>query len=227
MRNNYVSLHEHQKELLQRHLEFVFAYNQKVNLTHITSYEKGMVLHVEDSLTGLTEVNNAPAGSLVDIGSGGGYPGIPLAVASGRHTVLLESVRKKAEALELFIKQEKLEETIKVFAKRSEDYAREEKPGHAVVTARAVCELSELVELAAPLMADNGHLICYKAKPSLEELSRGFKAAEICGLKEVSKRPCLLSDKETRRLLIVFEKIAKPKIELPRRNGMAKKHPLV
>jgi 16S rRNA (guanine527-N7)-methyltransferase len=226
MLQNYDTLKPAQQALLEKHLSFVNAYNRKVNLTHINSFEQGRLLHIEDSLAALAEVNKAPAGVLLDLGSGAGFPGIPLAIATARQVLLLESIQKKAQALEVFIAQEKLDSHIKVIIKRSEEYAHEAPACAAVVTARAVGELPELIELAAPLMMHKGQLICYKAKPSPDELIRGLCAASLCGLREQERRSYVLSDGLTQRMLVVYEKIEEPQIKLPRRNGMAKKKPL-
>ena len=78
--------------LLKRHLELVIEANKVTNITRISTWDEGMLLHVEDSLVGLPEVVAAPEGRYVDLGSGAGYPGIPLAVESGRRTLLVDSV---------------------------------------------------------------------------------------------------------------------------------------
>ena len=71
-----------------------------MNLTRILSEEDGMVLHLEDSVLGLPYVNDAPVGLYGDLGTGGGFPGIPLCVLTGRETLLVDSVKKKVRALE-------------------------------------------------------------------------------------------------------------------------------
>ncbi|MCL1890802.1 MAG: 16S rRNA (guanine(527)-N(7))-methyltransferase RsmG [Coriobacteriia bacterium] len=215
-----------QQELLSRHLAFVLDYNKQVNLTTISTVKEGLLLHVEDSLMALEELQQAPEGPLADLGSGGGFPGIPLAIATGRPTTLIESIAKKAQALQCFVDQEGLGSQITVVAQRSEEFACEARESFAVVTARAVSELPVLVELAAPLLALGGQLVCYKGQPSPEELARGRGAASVCGLIEKSLRTCFLSDGTTQRTIVGYEKVEEPSIALPRRNGMAKKRPL-
>ena len=227
MQTRLEKLNAEQQENILRHLVFVLNYNNKVNLTSITTYEEGLLLHVEDSLAGLDEVNNAPDGMLVDLGSGGGFPGIPLAIATRRKTTLIEAVAKKAEALTLFVEQEHLEKNIQVVSKRSEEYARENSAHFSVVTARAVSELPVLVELASPLLIEGGILMCYKGRLSEEELKRGCNAATLCGLRERSHYEFQLVDAGPVRSFVVYEKTSKPLISLPRRNGIAKKRPLI
>ncbi|BAK45961.1 hypothetical protein EGYY_30240 [Eggerthella sp. YY7918] len=86
--------------LLKRHLELVIEANKTTNITRIASWEEGMLLHVSDSLIGLEEMNEAPSGWYADLGTGAGYPGIPLAIETGRKTLLVDSVGKKTAILD-------------------------------------------------------------------------------------------------------------------------------
>ena len=217
---------EEQMALLERHLDLVMAANEQVNLTRITSREEARVLHIEDSLAGLPEVQAAPAGLLGDMGSGAGFPGIPLAAATGRKTVLIESVGKKAAFLKAFVDELGLASEVEVFPGRLEELCETRQGGFAVMTARALSQTGSLMELAAPLLAQGGRLVCYKAQPSEEELAHAMELQETLGLKFVSRRDFTLSDAETHRCILVFEKVAKPKVKLPRRSGMAQKKPL-
>ena len=83
------------QNVLQRHLELVLKANETTNLTRISSAEQGTLLHIEDSLCGLPEIEDAPEGLYGDLGTGAGFPGIPIAVATGRKTVLVDSRKKK------------------------------------------------------------------------------------------------------------------------------------
>ena len=217
---------EEQMALLERHLDLVMAANEQVNLTRITSREEARVLHIEDSLAGLPEVQAAPAGLLGDMGSGAGFPGIPLAAVTGRKTVLIESVGKKAAFLKVFVDELGLAGKVEVFSGRLEELCETRRGGFAVMTARALSQTGSLMELAAPLLAQGGRLVCYKAQPSEEELAHAMELQETLGLKFVSRRDFTLSDGETHRCILVFEKVAKPKVKLPRRPGMAQKKPL-
>jgi 16S rRNA (guanine527-N7)-methyltransferase len=214
------------EELLTKHLLFVLDYNKKVNLTSIDNLSAGFLLHIEDSLSALPEVGQAPDGRMADIGSGGGFPGIPLAVVSGRSTTLIESIKKKAVALQEFVDKEHLSAQIAVTALRSEQVALQQPEVFAVVTARAVSELPILLELASPLLQTGGYLVTLKGQPTKDELVRGERAATIVGMQLVQQRQLLLSDGATKRTIITYEKSAAPQINLPRRPGMATKHPL-
>ena len=210
-------------DLLRRHLELVIEANKTTNITRIESMEEGMVLHVEDSLVGLPELEAAPAGQYADLGSGAGYPGIPLAVETGRETLLVDSVGKKVSILDGFIEKLDLPH-VSTYAGRIEDLARERPGEFAVVTARALAKLSVLMELACPLLQQSGRLVCYKAHVDDEEFAHAQSLQEKLGMKLVSDRSVSLGDNARR--IIVFERVGNPSISLPRRTGMAQKKPL-
>lgn len=210
-------------DLLKRHLELVIEANKTTNITRISTWDEGMLLHVEDSLVGLPEVEEAPEGSLVDIGSGAGYPGIPLAIESGRATLLADSVGKKTAILASMVEELGLD-NVEVYTGRIEDLAREKAGVFAVVTARALAQLSVLMELASPLLQDGGRLVCYKANVSDEELQHALSLQERLGMSLVSDRAVELGD--ACRRIISFEKSGRPQINLPRKTGMAQKRPL-
>lgn len=210
-------------ELLERHLKLVIEANKTTNITRISSWEDGMLLHVRDSLLGLPELLKAPDGWYADIGSGAGYPGIPLAIESGRKTLLVDSVGKKTAILDGFIKDLELD-AVETYTGRIEDLAREYPARFSVVTARALARLSVLMELASPLLKPAGMLICYKANVSDEELDHARGVQNDVGMKLASDRVANL-DEHTRRI-ICFEKQEKSRMKLPRKTGMAQKRPL-
>lgn len=218
-----VSLEE--KTLLEKHLRLVLQANVQINLTRISSFQEGLLLHIEDSLAGLPEFSKAPDGLYADLGTGAGYPGIPLAIVSCRKTLLVDSVRKKAAVLDSIIEEIGIQGQVCTYAGRVEQLARVRKEEFAVLTARALASLSSLIELAAPLLCLSGQLICYKAQLCEEELSSARSLEEKIGMRLVSDREFFLCDKQTTRRILVFEKYAQPSISLPRREGMAQKRP--
>ncbi len=209
--------------LLEQHLKLVIEANKTTNITRISSWEEGMLLHVKDSLLGLPELNNAPEGLYADIGSGAGYPGIPLAIKSKRETVLVDSVGKKTAILDTIIKNLGLT-SVSTYTGRIEDLAREKPESFSVITARALSQLSILMEFASPLLQMGGILICFKAQISSEELKHAEALQEKLGMKIQSDRTCVLEDYSRR--IITFQKIATPQLSLPRKTGFAQKKPL-
>ena len=209
--------------LMERYLDRLIQENEKTNVTRITDRDEAMLLHVEDSLAALPEVQDAPAGHYADLGSGGGFPGVPLALATGRQTLLVDSVAKKMQLVQGIV-QELGIGNVSVFAGRIEDLARQQPESFSVVTARALAQLSVLMELASPLLSEGGRLVCYKANPSEEELQHGLSLQEKTGLWLVSQRN--LDLREHSRTILAFEKKGKPLLKLPRKTGFAQKKPL-
>ncbi|MEG1517106.1 MAG: 16S rRNA (guanine(527)-N(7))-methyltransferase RsmG [Raoultibacter sp.] len=214
-----------QNELLEAHLLGILEANKIHNLTRITSLEEGVILHIEDSLSGLPEFNDAPEGSYADLGTGGGFPGIPLAIMSGRKTLLVDSVKKKVAVLASLVDTLGLSDQIDTYGGRIEDLALDHRSAFAVVTARALSSLPSLMELSAPLLKQGGFLICYKARITDEEIENAQRLEKKLGMHFHSRRNFILSDGVTERCILVFIKKGKPKVSLPRRCGMAQKTP--
>ena len=221
----HIEISLEQRKLLDQHLRLVVEINKTLNLTRITSWDKGQILHIEDSLLGLEALNKAPEGIYVDIGTGGGFPGIPLAITSGRKTVLVDSVGKKIQALDSIIKEIDLENQIQTFNGRVEELAYKKPNSFAVITARALSSLPSLLELSSPLLCDKGQLICYKAQPGEKEINQAVVLENKLGMKLIQVYEGYLSDKESYRALYIFEKIHDPEVSLPRRSGMAQRRP--
>ena len=219
-------LENEKQALIKKHLELVIDANKRTNLTRIDTYEEGMLLHVEDSLVGLKELQKAPEGLYGDLGTGAGYPGIPLAIISGRKTTLIDARLKKTLILDTFIDELGLTGQVSTYAGRAELLARTHPKQYAVLTARALSKLSVLMELASPLLRNDGILICYKAQVDEEELNNAKRIEELVGMTINSDRTLKLSDNETTRRIITFRKTNEPKMKLPRQEGMAQKKPL-
>ena len=212
--------------LLLAHLDEVLEKDKKTNLTGIKDREAGKVFHILDSLAVLQELNSAPKGELVDLGSGAGYPGIPLAIVSGRKTTLIESNNKKAQFLSDFVNEHALGEQITVVSQRSELLEQKHRENYAVLTMRAVASLPSILELAAPLLMPGGHFIALKGNLSEEEFERGEKASSLLGMKLLEKRKYEISEEHSKRCVLTYERLAERGPIVPRRPGMATKRPL-
>lgn len=211
------------QDLLEKHLKLVIEANKTTNITRISSWEDGMLLHVKDSLLGLDALNACPEGRYADIGTGAGYPGIPLAIETGRDTLLVDSVSKKVRILDTFIDELGLN-NVSTYAGRIEDLGKEQRGQFAAVSARALSRLSVLLELASPLLKRGGRLICFKAIIDSDELEHADVVAKKVGMKLVDDQ--LFELDEYQRRILSYEKIAESKIKLPRHVGFAQKKPL-
>lgn len=208
---------------MKEYLNKVLEINQHLNLTRVTDYDQALLLHLEDSLSVLEEINKAPEGLYGDLGSGGGFPGVPLAMVTQRPTILIDSVKKKIKAIENILDVVYQSDLITTYAGRIEELALEKPEMFSVLTARALTNLPSLLELASPLLKQGGQLIALKSKEESEFENQALE--KKLGMKKVSKRDYYLSDGETFRTVYVFEKVSKPEVKLPRRVGMAQKKP--
>lgn len=212
-------------ELCVGHLEYVLKANESINLTRIIDPHEAAILHIYDSLVLLPYVDSAPKGKLLDIGTGAGFPGLPLAITSNRPSVLMDSVGKKVKVVEACASQLGLER-VETVHERVESYALSHRGEFSVVVARAVAHLSTLVEYASPLLKKNGLLIVSKGVPAADEVSDGTYAAQVCGFDAPMRYDLSLPGKRGARAIFVFKKSHKPSMKLPRAVGMAKKHPI-
>jgi 16S rRNA (guanine527-N7)-methyltransferase len=188
--------------------------------------EEWVEVHVADSLAGLTAPGVREAGSIADIGSGAGFPGLVLAAVRPHAGIdLIESARRKARLAERLIEAGGLQNASAVAA-RAEEWARSEPSGYDVVTARALAPLAVLAEYAAPLLRLGGRLVAWKGARDPHEESAGAAAAVQLGLRPADVLPVTPYPRSRNRHLHVYEKVSETPAGFPRRPGMALKRPL-
>ena len=209
-----------------KHLYLVLQTNKTMNLTRILDLHDALVLHILDSLTFLPYIDDSPNGAVLDMGTGGGFPGIPLALATDRSFTLLDSVGKKVKAVSSFIDELGLSQRCDATQERVEAFGASHSARFAVITARAMASLPVLVEYAAPILMRDGHLIVSKGNPEVDEVASGDAAAKICGLSRIVTSEFDLPHDLGHRTFMVFKKTSKPSIKLPRAIGAARKTPL-
>lgn len=224
LHSNDISLPETDESLILGHTQWVLEQNKHINLTAITSYDDAIRLHVVDSLFALPDVEEALPGPMLDIGSGGGYPGVPLGIAAHRETRLLDSVQKKMRVLQGFLEEAGLSPSIRAQPGRAEDLAREAAGAYAVVTARAVSALPSLVELARPLVYIGGRFIALKGALEGEELRRGDAAAGIAGFERTGLRRYALPEGGEARTIVIYTAENEPDVALPAARGLPKRN---
>lgn len=166
----FETLDTDKQKKIQAYLDLVIEKNKELNLTRIETREKGMLLHIEDSLSCIDEFTSQD-GLFLDIGTGGGFPGVPLAIASGRTGVLIDSVQKKARAVQEMIDELNLSNMIQVRGIRSEELALEVGEKFYTVIARAVSSLPTVLELATPLLVPHGEFIALRGR-KMKEVSK-------------------------------------------------------
>jgi 16S rRNA (guanine527-N7)-methyltransferase len=166
---------EERDRLCGKLLDLMLEANRTMNLTRITDRAQAEVLHVGDALCALPYLPREPH-ALADVGSGGGVPGLPLAIARPDVSVtLVESVRKRATYLERTVEALRLD-NVRVATERSETLARSRRGAYEVVTVRAVGSLEEVVRTCWPMLAPSGRLLAWKGARAQEELAAAGKA---------------------------------------------------
>jgi 16S rRNA (guanine527-N7)-methyltransferase len=160
------------RDAIDGHVRLLLAWNQAINLTAIRDAVAAATLHVLDSLAAVPLLRSERVERLLDLGSGGGFPGIPLAAALPAEALLVESIGKKAVFLRTTVEAVDLPSRVEVAAERGETLAADpaHREGWPVVVARAVAALPELAELAMPLVAVGGLLVAWKREPLQEEV---------------------------------------------------------
>ncbi len=166
------------------HVRLLLAWNLAINLTAIDEPVQAALAHVVDSLTALPLLRDRGVDWFVDLGSGGGFPGLPLAVAlPATGALLVESIGKKARFLDTAIDAVGLRGTTDVFTCRAETLAAD--PRHRerwpAVTVRAVGGLADLVELGFPLLEPGGILVAWKRGPLQAEVDAARRAISALG----------------------------------------------
>jgi 16S rRNA (guanine527-N7)-methyltransferase len=159
--------------IIDGHVRLLLAWTAAINLTAIREPDDVARLHVLDSLSAVPTLRARGITRVLDLGSGGGMPGLPLAAALGSdRTLLVDSVAKKIQFLRTVIRATGLERRVAAEPERAEAVARDRRDREAwsAVTARAVTSLAELVELGLPLVAPGGVLVAWKRTPLDDEL---------------------------------------------------------
>jgi len=167
------------RDAIDVHVRLLLAWNAAINLTAITDPAAIARLHIADSLGAVPVIRGGPHATLLDLGSGGGFPGIPIAaVLPATRVTLVDSIRKKAAFLEAAVLATGLAGRVSVVSVRAETLG----PGYwDVVLARAVGALADLVEVALPLLAPGGRLVAWKRGELTAELAAAGRAGRVLG----------------------------------------------
>jgi 16S rRNA (guanine527-N7)-methyltransferase len=194
---------------IEGHVRLLLAWNAAINLTAIRDPAEIARRHVIDSLAAVAVLRELGARSFVDIGSGGGFPGLPLAAALAvDRAALVESIAKKAAFLEAAAAATGLERVVAVEARRAEDLAAETRHRERwpAVLARAVGALPELVELAFPLLRPGGSLVAWKGDVSDDEVDAGRRAVAGLGSGRLAIRLVEAASLPGHRLVVVTKR---------------------
>lgn len=212
-----------------QYLSHLFAANQKINLTSITDWEEAIIKHLIDSLLIMKTDYWQKAEKILDVGSGAGFPGIPLALCHrDREIVLIEANRKKAGFLHQ-IKDHYGLSNLQIISERAESVARhrEYREQFHLVTARAVANLPTLLELTTPFCRIGGVFIAYKGPETYEEIVSSQLAFKSLASEFIKSYTFILPHGKGKRNLLICRKIAATPEKYPRRPGIPNKKPLI
>ncbi len=224
-------LNPRQLEQFSIYYQELVDWNQRMNLTTITDYEEVQIKHFLDSLTVTLacqpQISQAET-RLIDVGTGGGLPGIPLKILFPNiRLVLLDSTTKKATFLR-HLKQKLGLDNVEIVVGRAEEVAHlsEYREKFDIALSRAVASLPTLVELTLPFCTIGGSFIAQKKGDINIEIDRADKAIGLLGGKLREVKRVDLEEFTDQRQLIIIEKVSPTPPQYPRRPGMPKKRPL-
>lgn len=223
-----IGLNELQEKQFTDFYEYLTEKNKVMNLTGITEFQEVLVKHFLDSLACVKAVPMESVKKVMDIGTGAGFPGVPLKIAFPHlEACLLDSLKKRVGFLEETFLLLKLED-IKAIHGRAEEYAKNKayREQYDLCVSRAVSNLATLSEYCLPYVKTGGLFISYKSGKVQEEVQQAEKAVKVLGGRIKDILYFQLPDSEIDRSLVVIEKIKPTPARYPRKAGTPLKEPL-
>jgi len=220
-----------QLDQFELYYQELIDWNKRINLTAITDYHNVQIKHFLDSLSVYLALKDVSLASLkmLDVGTGAGFPGIPIKIAfPDINLTLLEATSKKTTYLKYIVSKLNLIGTTVITA-RAEDLARESchREQYDIVTARALAKLPVLMELTLPFCRIGGQIISQKKGDIEFELEHMQRVLDLLGGKFNGIKTVVIPDLLDERFLIVVNKVSSTPSEYPRRSGVPYKHPIL
>ncbi len=221
-----IELSNQQLEQFYLYMNLLLEWNEKINLTAITDPKEIILKHFIDSITIAPYLKNAQ--SILDIGTGAGFPGIPLAILeNSKDFVLMDSLNKRIIFLQEVIQNIALTR-VQAIHGRAEELGKEKehREHYDLVTSRAVAKLNILLEYMLPFVKVGGRCICMKSQEIEEELEEAKQAIELLGGKLERVDEIILPESDVKRKIIVIQKVRQTPIKYPRKPGTPTKEPI-
>ena len=221
-----IELKEEQLEKFYLYMNILLEWNEKINLTAITNEDEIILKHFVDSLTINKYIEDSK--SLIDVGTGAGFPGIPIKILrQDLKITLLDSLNKRINFLNEVI--EKLElKNIECIHGRAEEFGKNKnyREKYDISTSRAVANMSTLSEYLIPFVKIGGKVLAMKGDKAEEELEEAKKAIKLLGGKVENIDNFYLPNSDIKRSIIIIKKIEKTEMKFPRKPGMPAKEPI-
>ncbi len=210
---------------LKSYYEMLVEYNKVMNLTRITDINDVYLKHFYDSATLCKVIDLESEKSLCDIGSGAGFPGLVLKILfPNLDVILVDSLGKRVNFLNEVIKKLELK-NISAIHDRGEEYAKKHREEFDIVTARAVTNLSALLEICIPLVKVGKYFVAMKGN-AVEEVKNVDKVCNVLDINLIENKTFILPIEHSDRALLKFKKIKKTDFKYPRKYSEIKKHTL-
>lgn len=229
VKNLGIELNQDQINQFITYYELLIEWNNVMNLTAITEFDEVIQKHFIDSLSLVKAIDMSEKSNLIDIGTGAGFPGIPIKIAFPHvEVVLLDSLNKRVNFLNEVIVKLNLK-GIKTIHGRAEDFSREKeyREKFDLCVSRAVANLATLSEYCMPYVKVKGNFISYKSGKLEEELETSKKAIHILGGKIEKKVLFCLPNSNIERAFVVINKTKQTPKQYPRKAGMPTKSPII
>ena len=223
-----VCLDEHQISQFITYYELLVEWNRFMNLTAITEFEEVCTKHFIDSISLCNAIDCNKEYSVIDVGTGAGFPGIPLKIAfPSLKITLLDSLGKRVKFLNEVIAQLGLK-NIEAIHGRAEDFAKPDllREKYDLCVSRAVANLSTLSEYCLPYVKPDGFFISYKSEKIVDEINLAENAIEILGGEVYDQKEFMLPFSDIYRNLFMIKKVKNTPKKYPRKAGLPSKQPL-
>lgn len=221
-----IKFKEEQLEKFYKYMNILLEWNENINLTAIIEPKEIILKHFIDSLTILKYLKDK--NSMIDIGTGAGFPGIPIKIMrEDVNITLVDSLNKRIKFLNYVISELNLI-NIEAIHSRIEDCGQNVKYREKfdIVTSRAVANLSTLAEYMIPMARINGQIVCMKGAECETELEQSQKAIKVLGGKIKKVEKIVLPDGENKRNIIIINKVKTTPKQYPRKAGKPSKEPI-
>lgn len=224
-----LSADEEQALKFEKYMTGILEWNEKVNLTRITERDEFIVKHFLDSLVCIRNEEYRSAKKIIDIGTGAGFPGVPLAIASPeKEFVLMDSLNKRLKIIDELCAESGIRNVSTVHA-RAEELARnkQHREKYDLCVSRAVANMAVLAEYCLPFIKVGGCLMAYKGPEAYDEAEKAAKAIRLLGGEISEIRDAELEKYDISHKIIVIKKIKNTVSKYPRKAGIPSKEPLL